>query len=105
MSGRSNTPAKDSLSAQLGGGKSELGDGHTIGDGVCELMCARTHLAGTKLDGTVNSDAASGTTHDQTVAISQEQEFFLYELETSTDAGSIGLVLRSVCDSLLSTCV
>ncbi|VDN08177.1 unnamed protein product [Thelazia callipaeda] len=46
-----------------------------------------------KETGTGSSDSAS-TSYQQYPEMSAEQEFFLYELET-TDAGSVGLVLRS----------
>ncbi|VDO18034.1 unnamed protein product, partial [Brugia timori] len=45
-----------------------------------------------KETGTGSSDTAS-TSYQQYPEMSAEQEFFLYELET-TDSGSVGLVLR-----------
>ncbi|VDK43756.1 unnamed protein product [Anisakis simplex] len=49
-----------------------------------------------KETGTGSSDTAS-TSYQQYPELSAEQEFFLYELET-TDSGSIGLVLRAIYD-------
>uniref|UniRef100_A0A914CIF4 Exocyst complex component 6 n=1 Tax=Acrobeloides nanus TaxID=290746 RepID=A0A914CIF4_9BILA len=46
---------------------------------------------------TVGSDSAS-TSYNNYPEMSAEQEFFLYELET-TDSGSIGLVLRAIYDT------
>lgn len=49
-----------------------------------------------KETGTGSSDTAS-TSYQQYPEMSAEQEFFLYELET-TDSGSVGLVLRAIYD-------
>ncbi|CAD5229233.1 unnamed protein product [Bursaphelenchus okinawaensis] len=49
-------------------------------------------------DGNTNSSETGSTSYHTYPEMTAEQEFFLYELET-TDSGSIGLVLRAIYDS------
>ncbi|CAD5234522.1 unnamed protein product [Bursaphelenchus xylophilus] len=49
-------------------------------------------------DGVTNSSETGSTSYHAYPEMTAEQEFFLYELET-TDSGSIGLVLRAIYDS------
>ncbi|VDN34027.1 unnamed protein product [Gongylonema pulchrum] len=59
-------------------------------------MDGASAASASKETGTGSSDTAS-TSYQQYPEMSAEQEFFLYELET-TDSGSVGLVLRAIYD-------
>ncbi|KAL3981604.1 Exocyst complex subunit Sec15-like family protein [Acanthocheilonema viteae] len=59
-------------------------------------MDGSSAASASKETGTGSSDTAS-TSYQQYPEMSAEQEFFLYELET-TDSGSVGLVLRAIYD-------
>uniref|UniRef100_A0A915BPH7 Exocyst complex component n=2 Tax=Parascaris univalens TaxID=6257 RepID=A0A915BPH7_PARUN len=63
---------------------------------VLDFMDGMSTTSISKETATGSSDTAS-TSYQQYPELTAEQEFFLYELET-TDSGSIGLVLRAIYD-------